>query len=56
MKAMSMFLAVLVCCATLGGCAGSNTRYEEALAKGQVPFCEQSKNLFDPNCTVMRGR
>jgi hypothetical protein len=55
MKTTTLGLVVLTCCLTMAGCAGSNARYEEAVAKGEVPFCAQSQNYSDPACTVMRG-
>lgn len=48
MKTTSLVLAVRMGCLTLGGCAAAVARYDEAVAKGEVPICAQSQNLFDP--------
>jgi hypothetical protein len=45
-KTTILVLMVAVCGLAMGGCAGLNAQYEEAVAKGLVPYCDQHPMEF----------
>lgn len=46
MKTILLALMFALCGVAMGGCAGTTARYEEAVAKGLIPYCDQHPMEF----------
>jgi hypothetical protein len=53
---MSLELFLVVWSIASGGCADMTQRYDEAVAKGEVPFYMQMQDLPELNCLNNRQR